>query len=349
MLAVVLAATIAAPAEAPPGLALSWTAPESCPDEAALRARVVQMTGEEAARTASLSAHATARQEGPERWSLSLELVGPSGAGRRELSAPRCEELMEAAALVVAIAVDPQAALSSAAAPQEEVVPTPPPVSEAEGTGEDGHVDEDMSESAGAEAPAAASVEEPAAAPELTPTASPGRARRVQVGVRAAAGVSFARLAPRTGAAVSLMLSVGGRGWRAELGGLYTPPVTGGPSPEIGGVFQAGAVVLRGCPSLRRGTIEVPLCAGLQVGAMEGRGRGSGLVTTTTARSPWLAVTLGAAMAWRPRAGRVGVWLQADAIAALLRPTFVTAGGVTVHETARFGGQMLAGVEVSLR
>jgi hypothetical protein len=123
--------------------------------------------------------------------------------------------------------------------------------------------------------------------------------------------------------------------------------VTGG-TAAIGGVFQAGALELRGCPVLRRGSVAVPLCVGLQVGAMEGRGRGSGLASTTTERSPWLAATVGAAVAWRPR-GRVGLWLGADAIVALLRPTFVTAGGVQVHQASRFGGQVLAGIEVGLR
>lgn len=357
MLAVLMAATIVAAAEPSPGLALDWTAPPGCPDQAEVYARVVRRTGQEAADRASLTARATVREAGPGRWTLTLELTGATGGGRRELSAPRCEELVEAAALVVAIAVDPRAALATG----EVVVPAPPELTQGEGSkgqvvkdmssreGPDGQVGKDMSD--GPRAPprptdevAAPVAEEPA---RLEAPAPAERPRSVRVGLRAAAGVSFARLLPRPSAAVSLALSVSGKRWRAELGGLYAPPVTGGDG-VIGGLFQAGAVELRGCPVLRRGAVEVPLCVGLQIGAMQGRGRGTGLATTTTARSPWLAATAGAAVGWRPR-GRVGLWLGADAIVALLRPSFVTAGGVKVHEAARFGGQLLAGVEVLLR
>ncbi|MDC0716033.1 hypothetical protein [Nannocystis bainbridge] len=358
MLAVLMAATIVAAAEPPPGLVLAWTAPEGCPGEAEVRARVVRMTGQEAAERANLTARATVREASPGRWALTLELTGTSGGGRRELTAPRCEELVDAAALVVAIAVDPRAALA-APATGETVVPAPP-VDVAQGAGPNGQVVEDMSHREGpkgpvvkdmsegpSEPPVSDEMEAPVAvAPDIAePAAGPGR--RVQVGVRVAAGVSFARLLPGPSAALSLALSVGGRRWRAELGGLYAPPVAGG-TAAIGGLFQAGAVELRGCPVLRRGQVAVPLCLGLQVGAMEGRGRGSGLMTTTSERSPWLAATLGASVVWHPR-GRVGLWAGADAVVALLRPSFVTAGGVRVHEAARLGGQVLAGMEVRLR
>ena len=173
------------------------------------------------------------------------------------------------------------------------------------------------------------------------------RGSGLRVGLRVAAGVGFARILPGPSAALGLTLSLAGRGWRAELGGVYAPPVVGG-SAQIGGVFQLGAVELRGCPALRRGRFELPLCVGLQLGAMQGSGRGSGLTATYTARSLWLAATLGGALAWRPRE-RFGLWLQVDAIGALVRPSFVTVGGATVHEAARFGGQALAGVEVRLR
>ncbi|MCY1054368.1 hypothetical protein [Nannocystis sp. SCPEA4] len=353
MLAVLMAATIVAAADPPPGLALAWTAPPGCPDEAEVRARVVRITGEEAAQRADLTARGTVREASPGHWSLTLELVGKTGSGRRELTAPRCDELAEAAALVVAIAVDPRAAL--AASPTEAgagVVPAPPN-DVAQETGPLEQVVKDMSEGPKdmSQGPADPVADEPVAVEvePVGPAAPPaGKSPRLRVGMRVAAGVSFARLLPRPSAALSLALSIGGRRWRAELGGLYAPPVPGGDA-AIGGLFQAGAVELRGCPVLRRGTVEVPLCIGLQVGAMEGRGRGTGLMTTMTARSPWLAATAGAALAWRPRGGRVGLWLQADAIVALLRPTFVTAGQQEVHRASRFGGQVLAGIEVGLR
>ncbi|HEY8376912.1 MAG TPA: hypothetical protein VIK91_10510 [Nannocystis sp.] len=347
MLAVLaVAAGLSAAQEPPPGLSLEWEAPPGCPDAAAVRARVVALTGAEAAGKANLRARGSVR-ETDGRWTLDLELTGETGSGRRMLKAQRCEELAEAGALVVAIAVDPRAA---------GVVPAPP--QEVGGTGSTGqmgdvvertwsneHVKEE--EVRGAIGPRIAEVVDEAGFEETGSIDHVQADTWPKIGLRAAGGVSFARLLPGPSAAVSLTVSVSGRRWRAEVGGLYMPRVQGG-TAAIGGLFQAGAVELRGCPVLRRGRIEVPLCAGLQIGAMEGKGRGTMLIQTSTERSPWLALTLGAALAWRPQR-RVGLWLQADAIVALLRPAFATAEGTRIHETARVGGQVLAGIEVGLR
>lgn len=358
MLSVLVALALApAPSEAPRGLTLRWEAPPGCPGEAEVRARVIGMTGEEAAQKAGLSARGTVREDAPGRWSLDLELSGETGAGRRALQAGRCAELAEAGALVVAIAIDPRAALAAEPA-AGGVVPPPPPTEVTTETGPQGQVEV---ADAGSEGPARGgnAADPDAARPEarrelVEETKETGSKGHVQtdipglrVALRAAGGVSFARVLPGPSAALSLVVSVSGWRWRAEVGGLYAPPVRGG-TPQIGGVFQAGAVELRGCPALRRGRVEAPLCAGLQIGAMEGRGRGSSLVATSTERALWLAGTLGAALAWRPRP-RVGLWLQADAIVALVRPRFVTAGGVEIHRASRLGGQVLAGLEVGLR
>lgn len=374
-------AVLAGPPE--PGLSVQWDAPAGCPDGAVVRARVVRLVGEEAARKARLTARAAVRAEGG-RWALELELAGETGAGKRSLSAGRCEELAGAAALVIAIAVDPRAVLAGAEvggpapadgggagaedmAGETGVVPAAPGAVEAAGPrdvaggtgggppapGRDAGASEaagpvDMAKRSGDGGPGAPAVGPDEVVPE---TGAKGqvaaRGSGLRFGLRAAAGVGFARILPGPSAAVGLTLSLAGRGWRAEFGGVYAPPVVGG-SAQIGGVFQLGAVELRGCPALRRGRFELPLCVGLQLGAMQGSGRGSGLTATYTARSLWLAATLGGALAWRPRE-RFGLWLQVDAIGALVRPSFVTVGGATVHEAARFGGQALAGVEVRLR
>lgn len=355
----------AAVAPADPGLELRWEAPPGCPSAAEVRARVVRLVGEEAARTARLTAQGAVRAEAG-KWRLDLVLSGETGGGQRSLTAGRCEELAEAGALVIAIAVDPRAALGG-----EGVVPTPPdgggelgdglapdgaaggvpapPDGAAgggvvDGTGMPGQIDGIAPGPVGDAEPDGSNQ----VSGEIGPKGHVTRAREVlRVGLRFAGGVGFARILPRTGAAVSVTVSVAGRGWRAEVGGLYAPPVPGGDA-EIGGLFQLGAAWLRGCPAWSRGRFEVPVCLGLQVGAIRGRGRGSLLESKQTAHALWLAGTLGAALAWRPHA-RIGLWLQADAVVALTRPTFVTAGGRPVHESARVGGQALVGLEIRLR
>jgi len=179
------------------------------------------------------------------------------------------------------------------------------------------------------------------------------RARKLQLGLRLGAGLGFTRLLPGPHAALDLGLGLEGRGWRVELAGLFVPPVRGAAAsgPGIGGVFRLAAGELRGCavPGLRGRPLVFPLCVGLQLGAMHGRGEGNGLPVSQAARSMWAATRFGGALRWRPRGGRIGLWFGLDAIVALTRPAFVTAGGVLVHEAARVGGQASLGVELRLR
>lgn len=178
------------------------------------------------------------------------------------------------------------------------------------------------------------------------------RRARLAWSLRVGGGVGFARLLPRVHGVVDLGLGLGGRGWRVEGSALFVPPVRGEAGMAgIGGVFRVGAGELAGCgvPEMMEGRLAVPICAGLQLGAMRGEGEGAGLEVRQTARSLWAALRVGPALRWRPRGGRVGLWVGVDAIVALTRPAFVTAGGVTVHEAARLGGQGKLGVEVWLR
>ena len=66
-------------------------------------------------------------------------------------------------------------------------------------------------------------------------------------------------------------------------------------------------------------------------------------------RALWVALRPGVALRWRPRGGRVGLWLGIDAIVPLVRPRFESEGGVPVHRAAAIGGQATLGVEVRLR
>ena len=157
---------------------------------------------------------------------------------------------------------------------------------------------------------------------------------------------------PRPHAALELALGVEGRLWRVELGGMFVPPVRGtaASDPTIGGSFRLGAGEVRGCavPGLKRAPVYFPLCAGLQVGAMHGSGEGAGLAVAYDVRALWVATRIGGAVRWR-FARRLGLVLGLDAIVALVRPTFITAARVPVHQAAPVGGQVSLGFEVWLR
>lgn len=341
---VALVIALAAPAA---GLQLDWQAPAGCPDQAGVRGRVAAMLAAGVIEGSDLAAtgRVSAASEG---WRLELELVRAGGSERRSLGDSDCAALADAAALMIAVAIDPLAR------PPEVVVPAPvvelvPPVvavpEDRPAVPEDRPVvavPEDRVE------PAEASEDE--AVPRDRPVV---RARRLQLGLQAGAGVGFTRILPGPNAALGLGLGLEGRGWRVELNGGFAPPVRGTASgqPAIGGSFRVGFAELRGCgvPALRRAPVSFPLCVGLQVGAMHGRGSGEGLRVPLAARSLWVATRIGGALRWRPRDGRVGLWLGLDAIVALTRPEFETAGGVRVHRAAQAGGQASLGLEVRLR
>ena len=319
------------------GLRVDWQAPADCPDAAALRGRVVAMIGEAAVAGADVQASARVRADAG-RWTLDLELQGAGGQDRRTLVDRECEAVTDAAALVIAVAIDPQARAPVPGPGPEVVVPAPPVI----------------------EQPAAAVpvVAVPAAVPaKPVPRDTPARTlpvarRRVEVNLRLGAGLGFARILPRPHAALELALGVEGRLWRVELGGMFVPPVRGtaASDPTIGGSFRLGAGEVRGCavPGLKRAPVYFPLCAGLQVGAMHGSGEGAGLAVAYDVRALWVATRIGGAVRWR-FARRLGLVLGLDAIVALVRPTFITAARVPVHQAAPVGGQVSLGFEVWLR
>jgi hypothetical protein len=173
----------------------------------------------------------------------------------------------------------------------------------------------------------------------------------VHVGIALTGGVGLALL-PGTAAALGLAAVVSGRLWRVELGGLYWTPrrTTSVANPDVEGRFQLAGADARACVVPGSGTIELPVCAGIMIAAMHGRGSGAGLVTTRSAASPLVAAMAGPVVLWRPRAarGRVGVLARIEGVLALTRPSFRTASG-QVHGVPRGGAQALAGLEVRFR
>jgi hypothetical protein len=140
-----------------------------------------------------------------------------------------------------------------------------------------------------------------------------------------------------------------GRGWRVELSALWLAPRTRVVDADAGLSARVGLVAgaLRGCavPGLRR--LEFPVCAGLEVGALRGRGEGEGLGIPRVDALGWVAAVVGPAVAW-PVTRRLALVLQVDAVVPLLRPRFEVGGFGPVHETGAAAGRAALGVEVRL-
>jgi hypothetical protein len=171
------------------------------------------------------------------------------------------------------------------------------------------------------------------------------------VGVRADAGAGLSVL-PGPTAVVSVGAATWGRAWRAELGASYWTPVESIPSGgTTGGRIQQWTVDARGCGLLRPGPLELPLCAGLDVGAVHGRG--IGVPSPRDIASLRLAFAAGAAVVWAPArfGGRVGLRLSAEALVALVRARFRASPAAPglVYYTPPLGGRISGGLEVRFR
>lgn len=351
----------AAAPRAAAGVVLEWSAPARCPTASAVQERLTRTLAGSAADPRGLRARATVSEGEGEVLELVLELDRDDGpVGRRTMQAADCDELANAAVLIVALAVDPEAELE---APMVER----PTESGSTAPGEDGEVPPVPAEpepSEGSE-PAPGPNDEPeptpdpndepepyeAPAPAPVPVRTDRSPRPLHAGLRVGAGAGFSALDDAS-AIVSVAATAWGRAFRVELGATYWTPVEVRPAgSSAGGRLQQWTIDARGCGLLRPGPLELPLCGGLDVGAIHGVG--VGVTSPRNATSLRLALTAGAALVWRPARWneRVGPFIGADLLVALVRARFraTPAAPGLVHHTPPVGGRLAAGIEVRFR
>jgi hypothetical protein len=350
-----------APSETPPpaaGVVLEWAAPSRCPTKSAVQDRLTRTLAGSAADPRGLRARATVTEGEGEVLELVLELDRDDGpVGRRTMQAVDCDELANAAVLIVALAVDPEAELET------PVIETPTEAGSTPETGEAGEVPpvptepepepEPEPSMEADEAPAPAPAPEPidAPAPAPAPERTDRSPRALHVGLRVGAGAGLFVL-DEASAIVSAAATAWGRAFRVELGATYWTPVEVRPAgSSAGGRLQQWTIDARGCGLLRPGPLELPLCGGLDVGAIHGVG--VGVSSPRNATSLRLALTAGAALVWRPLRWneRVGPWIGADLLVALVRARFraIPAAPGLVHHTPPVGARLAAGIEVRFR
>lgn len=121
----------AAQARADEPLSLQWTAPEACPGEEQVLAQVRAMLGEgwqPSSPDTRLVVKARVTVSADQVASATLQFSGgETGAARRVLQGEDCAAVTRASALVIAIALDPTAALRASEPPEQS--PPPPPAS----------------------------------------------------------------------------------------------------------------------------------------------------------------------------------------------------------------------------
>jgi hypothetical protein len=288
ILAVSLLRSVEARAEQPP-LTLEWAAPEGCPRRADVLARVLELIQSKESRAVVRGVVTRSGDRALLRLETSVTRAPRSGdaaasdalSGTRELAGATCEEVTAAGVLVIALAIDPDAAErgASGAPPPEPTSALETPAAEA---GPSGSVP-----------PPVAVEQPPSETPGVAPPAEPRVARAFAMGsalldVGTLPGPS---LGFRAGAGLSLERA------RVELGASYLLPRF---APADGS--SAGAHVslftgnLRGCYLVLPARIGVEGCLGAEVGALIADGEG--FERTATDVTPWVAMEASTGLAF---------------------------------------------------
>lgn len=306
-----LAAEPAGESETFGAVELRWRAPAPCPTAAVLRERVERDRSEPIPVDLPLSvvvdAEIVPRDDG--RATLRARTSSATGAVERTWIADDCETLADVAVVLVVSAIEE----TTPRIPEPAPPPAPTPI--------------------GAAPP-------PIAAPPAEDV--PKRSRFVPaIGVRPSLGAEIHGL-PRAGFAANLALILAWRYARLELSGLYATPRLTEPSGDAGAVLQLATFAARGCGRLLTRWVELPMCAGLEIGAVFGRG--VGVDDPRHDQVLWAAALLGPGLVIRAHP-RLGVVIDGHVAFPLGRPSFELHPYGTVWE-AGIGGRVLAGIEV---
>lgn len=291
---------------APPQV--QWDAPPGC-DATRFEAQLQELLAD-SSHEIQVSVSVTRTPVG---WAVETRFdAGPERHGVRRFEAPACETVSEAAALAIALAIDPAAlerrhgqAPAPAPAPQpapEPAVPTPaePP------------------------APLAPAPKVRASAPLVSPK---------PIGLGGSAGVlGFVDglALPGVGGGFAGLTALRVAAFRVEVGGGYRFATTdaSGIDPAVRVRFWAWSLSAHGLWSPAVGPLELPVGLGFEVG--QTIGRADGFEGSRVAREPWLAPLALTGIAW-PIRPRLALLARAELAIPLSRPRFVVDGLEPIH------------------
>lgn len=121
------------PAHGAEPLSLAWTAPAGCPSRDDVLAETRRLLGGQIESDAPLAARAEIALAAPSDYRLRITLDRTPGERPREVHAPTCAELGDAAALILALSLDPAGVASAppgSALHADPAAPPPPPAPE---------------------------------------------------------------------------------------------------------------------------------------------------------------------------------------------------------------------------
>ena len=262
-------APAAAQAATASGVQLAWHAPEQCPSEAQVLARVAEYVGEHGA-SAHVDAEATVERVAEDRYSLALTLK--STGARRELTASTCDRAAEAAALLIAIAIDPSLA----------VLP--------EGAGNSQNPDQNQSQN---QSQSQNQGQNPNQNPDPNPDQSENQSQGKEITWDAAV-LAVLDLSSMPGASFGLAALGNAKlsFWRFGLAAELFSPAEGNVSQIPTATVSVSAFMARAsvCPAWMLGDLELGPCAFGEIGRTSGEARG--IAKPLDGSALWLALGL---------------------------------------------------------
>jgi hypothetical protein len=324
-----LALAAPAPQQPPPTpVDLRWSAPAECPDAEAFLHATEDLVG----RTLAIDEHAELRVDGrvtADQGVYVLKLrFGDDEDPARTLEAAQCDLLVDAGSLVVATRL--LDALDGPSAPR-----VPEPTVEPSGDAEPPSLTPPS-------VPVTTAPTRPPPHPRShqAPRDAPPTHRPLRVAMAVLGGASFGTQPSVAGTLqgdLALLMSSA----RVVIGARHGFATTARAGEDFGVQVSATSAHALGCWDPVLGRIDVPVCAGIEIGALVGRGDGRAQ-TSTTSRQLFAAIPLQAGIGWavRPRLA-----LRADlrATVAVDRPGFhVDTPGGTL-ELFRMGAGGVAG------
>ena len=283
--------------DAQPALDLTWSAPPSCPDRAWMQGAVLRLVTSSPPQALRVVG-AVREEEG--RWVVDLELSG-AAVGTRTLRASTCKAVSRGAALIVALALDPQAAAFAS----EELARDEPPSSS------------------------------PPSPPPPKP--EPPQPQQRQAAERAAAivdrasslrpivfaGASAERaLVPGIAPGVAVGGGVVWRALRGDLAASFAPSASTSLArlPAVGADFSLASIALRGCIGQAIGPIGVHGCAAFRGARIEGKGTG---IARSYHESAYVNALEPGILLRFPSTTQVALELDGAAVLPITRPDFV--------------------------
>jgi len=278
-----------------PELALTWQAPAACPSSVDVQAQFARLLGG-AARAPTgkhIAATLVVRSSALDKWTLELATVLDGAAGRRTLEGDSCASVTSAAALILALMIDP-AAVERAVA---ESAPAPPPA---------------------APPPQAPPTTLAVAPPEIA------RAPRTVFGFARVFAGGVAAFLPMPAPAAGLAVGARRRRLAAELSVLATEERSApaaGLTPTAGGDFRLLAGDARACGDLGGHAVIWSFCAGGELERLSGTGFGANAGVSPQPKSALMGAGTGGLLVTLPLAPSFALALDLDAVVRVYRPT----------------------------